>query len=158
VNIYIEGTYIGTASNEHGKYELNYNTTKTATILFQSLGYKTLKQVIEITNFPYQLDVTLQEENFILNESTLENGENPANDIIRKAIASKKQNTEKTDKFEADLYSRGIFRAKEIPKKFLGVEIGDLEGNLDSTRSGVIYLSETVSKIKFEMFNSANQQ
>src|SRR5690606_31943307 len=28
--------------------------------------------------------------------------------------------------------------------------IGDLEGSLDSTRSGVIYLSETVSKIKFE--------
>jgi len=32
-NIYIEGTYIGTASNEHGRYELNYNTTKTVTIL-----------------------------------------------------------------------------------------------------------------------------
>jgi hypothetical protein len=40
-NIYIEGTYIGTASNEHGRYELNYTTTKTVTILFQSLGYKT---------------------------------------------------------------------------------------------------------------------
>jgi hypothetical protein len=157
-NIYIEGTYIGTASNEHGKYELNYNTSKTVTILFQSLGYKTLKQVIEITNFPYQLDVTLQEENFILNEITLQNGENPANEVIRKAIASKKKNTEKTDKFEADFYSRGIFRAKDIPKKFLGVEIGDLEGNLDSTRSGVIYLSETVSKIKFEKPNNLKEE
>ena len=41
------------------------------------------------------------------------------------------------------------FKAKDIPKKFMGVEIGDIEGSLDSTRSGVIYLSETVSKIKF---------
>ena len=32
----------------------------------------------------------------------------------------------------------------------MGVEIGDLDGNLDSTRSGIIYQSETVSKIKFK--------
>jgi hypothetical protein len=36
----------------------------------------------------------------------------------------------------------------------MGVEIGDLEGNLDSTRSGIIYQSETVSKIKFEKPNN----
>ena len=28
----------------------------------------------------------------------------------------KKKNAAKTDKFEADFYSRGIFRAKDIPK------------------------------------------
>src|SRR5690606_29851389 len=35
---------------------------------------------------------------------------------------------------------------------------GDLEGNLDSTRSGVIYLSETVSKIKFEKPNHLKEE
>ena len=150
VNIYIEHTYIGTTTNEIGKYELNFTTSNKVNILFQYLGYKTQKQHIEVNSFPYTLDVKLEEENFTLNEVVVTNGINPADELIRKAIKAKKINSDKTDKFEADFYSRGIFRAKDIPKKFMGVDIGDLDGSLDSTRSGVIYLSETVSKIKFE--------
>ena len=150
VNIYIENTYIGTTSNELGKYELNTTEQKNVHLIFQYLGFKTQKHVLNITSFPYEFDVTLYEEDFQLKEVVVMNGENPANDIIRNAIKSKKKNAAKTDKFEADFYSRGIFKAKDIPKKFMGVEIGDLEGNLDSTRSGIIYQSETVSKIKFQ--------
>ena len=150
VNIYIENTYIGTTSNELGKYELNTTEKNNVHLIFQYLGYKTQKHILNITSFPYEFDVALQEEDFQLKEVVVVNGENPANDIIRNAIKSKKKNAAKTDKFEADFYSRGIFRAKDIPKKFMGFEIGDLDGNLDSTRSGIIYQSETVSKIKFQ--------
>ncbi len=150
VNIYIENTYIGTTTNELGKYEINTTEKSNVPLIFQYLGYKTQKQILNISQFPFEFDVTLQEENFQLKEVVVSNTENPANEIIRQAIASKKKNAAKTDKFEADFYCRGIFRAKDIPKKFMGIEIGDLEGNLDSTRSGIIYQSETVSKIKFE--------
>lgn len=150
VNIYIENTYIGTTSNELGKYELNTTEKNNVHLIFQYLGYKTQKHILNITCFPFEFDVTLQEEDFQLKEVVVMNGENPANDIIRNAIKSKKKNAAKTDKFEADFYSRSIFRAKDIPKKFMGFEIGDLDGNLDSTRSGIIYQSETVSKIKFQ--------
>jgi hypothetical protein len=44
VNIYIDNTYIGTTSNEEGKYELNVNTKKEYTIVFKYLGYKTIKK------------------------------------------------------------------------------------------------------------------
>jgi hypothetical protein len=150
VNIYIENTYIGTTSNELGKYELNTTEKNNVHLIFQYLGFKTQKHVINISQFPYEFDVVLIEEDFQLKEVVVVNGENPANEIIRNAIKAKKKNAAKTDKFEADFYSRGIFKAKDIPKKFMGVEIGDLDGNLDSTRSGIIYQSETVSKIKFQ--------
>ncbi len=150
VNIYIENTYIGTTTNELGKYEINTTEKSNVPLIFQYLGYKTQKQILNISQFPFEFDVTLQEENYQLKDVVVTNTENPANEIIRQAIASKKKNAAKTDKFEADFYCRGIFRAKDIPKKFMGIEIGDLEGNLDSTRSGIIYQSETVSKIKFE--------
>ncbi|WP_445722105.1 DUF5686 and carboxypeptidase regulatory-like domain-containing protein [Flavobacterium sp.] len=150
VNIYVENTYIGTTTNEKGKYELNYNTTNNVSLLFQYLGYKTQKQSLNIASFPHEFNVVLEEENLQLKEVVLLNGINPANEIIKKAIANKKINAAKTDKFEADFYSRGIFKVKDIPEKFMGMEIGDIDGSLDSTRSGVIYLSETVSKIKFE--------
>ena len=157
VNIFIENTYIGTATNEYGNYELNYNIKGKVVLIFQYLGYKSQKHILDITSYPYNFDVVMEEEDFQLQEVVLTNGENPANQIIKNAIASKKKNTEKTNRFEADFYSRGIFRAKDIPEKFMGFEIGDLEGNLDSTRSGVIYLSETVSKIKFEKPNNLRE-
>ena len=150
VNIYIENTYVGTTTNELGKYEINTTEKNNVPLIFQYLGYKTQKQILNISQFPFEFDVTLQEESYQLNDVVVTNTENPAYEIIRQAIASKKKNAAKTNKFEADFYSRGIFRAKDIPKKFMGVEIGDLDGNLDSTRSGIIYQSETVSKIKFE--------
>lgn len=150
VNIYIENTYINTTTNELGNYELNYFEKKNVPLIFQYLGYKTEKHVLNITQYPYQFDNVLEEEKFQLNEVVIDQSKNPADEIITKAIASRKKNAARTDKFEADFYSRGIFRAKDIPKKFMGMEIGDFEGNLDSTRSGIIYQSETVSKIKFE--------
>lgn len=158
VYIYIEDTYIGTSTNEYGFYELNYNTKGTVSVIFQYLGFKTQKHILNITSFPHPFDVVLEEENFQLNEVVVVNGVNPADEIIRKAINSKKSNSKNTDKFEANFYSRGIFRVKDIPEKFMGVEIGDLEGSLDSSRSGVIYLSETVSKIKFERPNNLKEE
>jgi hypothetical protein len=153
VNIYIENTYIGTTSNELGDYELNLNEKKDIHLIFQHLGFKSQKHFISSVKMPYQLDITLIEENYELKELVINTGENPTNEIIKQAIASRKKNAAKTDKFEADFYSRGIFRVKDIPKKFMGIDIGDMDGNLDSTRSGIIYQSETVSKIKFEKPN-----
>ncbi|MEE9350144.1 MAG: DUF5686 family protein, partial [Flavobacteriaceae bacterium] len=72
---------------------------------------------------------------------------NPANEIIKQTINNRKAIAAKTAEFLADFYSRGIFRIENAPEKIMGFELGDLGGGLDSTRSGVIYLSETLSKI-----------
>ncbi len=151
VSIYIENTYNGTTSNEKGNYELNLTTKGKNTIVFQNLGYKTLKKVVEIAQFPYLLDVVLENETYNLKEIVVQNGINPANEIIRNAIKNRKTNNAATKSYEADFYSKGIFRVANMPKKIFGQEIGDMDGNLDTiTRSGVLYLSETVSKIMFE--------
>ena len=84
--------------------------------------------------------------------------DNPANKVIRKAIAARKDNSEKTARFKADFYSRGIFKLKDAPKKIMGQEIGDMDGSLDSTGSGIIYLSETISKIMFEKPNNFKER
>ena len=149
VNIYIENTFTGTTSNEEGNYELNINTPKSYTVVFQFLGYKTLKKEVNIDRFPFVLNATLSEEKISLNEVVVNANENPANKIIRQAIAKRKAHLEKIQSYKADFYSRGLIRIKDAPEKILGQEIGDLGGGLDSTRSGVIYLSETISKIEF---------
>ncbi len=150
VNIYLEGTYIGTTSNNEGNYELNISDNKPFTIVFKYLGYKTLKKELDINMFPYTLNVSLEEENLTLDEVVINSNENPANRIIRHTINNRKTMLENIKSYKADFYSRGLIRIKNAPEKILGQEIGDLGGGLDSTRSGIIYLSETISKIEYQ--------
>ena len=50
VNIYVKDTYLGTTSNEVGKYELNFKSNGNYILLFQYLGYKTHKETILYEN------------------------------------------------------------------------------------------------------------
>ncbi|WP_299117290.1 DUF5686 and carboxypeptidase regulatory-like domain-containing protein [uncultured Winogradskyella sp.] len=147
VNILVENTYKGTTSNDDGYYELNVTEPKTYTIVYTFIGYKTIKKKVTIDKFPYNIDIALEEESVTLNEVVLDTEENPANAIIRQAIAQRKENLEKINSFKADFYSRGLIRIKDAPEKFMGQEI-EIDG-LDSTRTGIIYLSETISKLQF---------
>ncbi len=150
VTIFVENTYNGTTSNEQGKYELNIKTPGKHTIIFQYLGFKTQKKTINIEIFPYVLDVTLLDDSYSINEVVIDPKRNPANEFIKNAIASKKENSKKTARYKADFYSRGIFRIKDAPKSILGQKLDMFDEILDSTRSGILYLSETVSKITFQ--------
>ena len=150
VNIYTEDGRFGTTTNQNGVYELKIEKPGDYQLVFQFLGYKTEKKSITIEAFPHQLNISLETETTSLDEVKLSSGENPANAIIRKAIEFRKENAEKLEAYTADYYSRGLWRIENAPEKILGQEIGDLGGGLDSTRSGIVYLSETISKISYQ--------
>ena len=147
VSVYLNKTVTGTTSNDNGNYILNLKKTGNYTIVFQFLGYKTLKKTVKITSFPFKLNVQLEQENIVLDEISISTKDNPANAIIRNVIANKDKNTDKLAKYTAKFYSRGLYKIKNAPEKFLGQSLGDFGGGLDSTRSGIIYLSETISEI-----------
>ncbi len=147
VNIYIQDTYTGTTTNDLGYYELNVSEAKQYILVFQYLGYK--QQIKEVTpsSFPYALDVVLEEESVSLDAVEISTTEDPAYEIIKKTIAQRKENQERIAQFTADFYSRGVWRVTDMPEKIMGQEVGDFDGALDSTRTGIIYLSETISEI-----------
>lgn len=149
-NVYVKDTYINTTTNDQGKYELNVKIPGTYIILYKYLGYKTEKKVVDYDKTALTVDITLQEEEIQLNDVTINPKVNPAIEIIKNAIANKKENSAKTDKYNADFYSRGIFRVKNLPKSILGQKLDFFDEMIDSTRSGILYLSETVSKITFQ--------
>lgn len=150
VTIHVEDTYIGTITNDLGQYELSYNSKDSFVIVFQYLGYKTAKKTIQPGDNHSEVNIELQEENYQLQTVVIDPKNNPANEIIRAAIKNKKDNSEGTNAFNSDFYSRGIFRIKDAPKKILGQKFDSFDEILDSTRSGVLYLSETVSKITYK--------
>lgn len=153
VNIYLENSYSGTTTNDEGKYELAISEKDTYSIIFQFLGYRTVKKEVSITSFPYSLDITLEESTVSLDEVVINSTEDPAYRIIRETIAKRKENLDKISAYTADFYSRGIWRVDSVPKKILGQDVGDFDGALDSTRTGIIYLSETISHIAYKKPN-----
>jgi Family of unknown function (DUF5686)/CarboxypepD_reg-like domain len=161
VNVYLENTYNNTTANDNGKYSLNVSKTGEYVVVFKFIGFKTKKEKITIESFPYFLNISLNEENFELNEIVINKKINPALAIIKNAIASRKENGEKTSQFTADFYSRGMMKLKNLPKKLMGMEIDideETQSNLDSTGTGIIYLSETVSKIAFKKPSDFNEK
>ena len=150
VNIYLEDSYTGTTSNDEGNFELNLSEKKNYTVIFQFLGYKTIAKEVTIESFPHILNVSMSEESVSLDEVVLSNnGEDPAYRIIRETIARRKENLAKISQFTADFYSRGLWKVQNAPLKIMGQDLGELEGTLDSTRSGIIYLSESISEISY---------
>ena len=153
VSVLEENTYSSTTSNEQGNYQLNVKEIGRNKIIFQYLGFKTQKITVPPESKTVVLDVKMLEESFALNEVVIDPKNNPANAIIKSAIANKRENSEKTARYTADFYSKGMFKVKDLPKKILGqkVDLGeDMASNLDSTGTGILYLSETISKITFE--------
>ncbi|MGJ8743327.1 DUF5686 and carboxypeptidase regulatory-like domain-containing protein [Polaribacter sp.] len=150
VSVYLNKTLTGTTSNDNGDYLLNIKKKGNYTVVFQFIGFKTVKKNVNITSFPFTLNAQLTQENIILDEISISTKDNPANAIIRNVIANKEKNTNKSANYAAKFYSRGLYKIKDAPEKFLGESLGDFGGGLDSTRSGIIYLSETVSEIKYQ--------
>jgi len=158
VNIYLEGSYVGTTSNDDGNYELNVTETGDYTIIYQFLGFKTVAKKVAISSLPHILNISLTEESVSLDEVVLNTSEDPAYRIIRETIARRKINLDKISEYKADFYSRGLWRVEDLPEKILGQEVGDLDGQLDSTRTGIIYLSETISEIAYQKPNDFKEK
>ena len=157
VNIYLENTYTGTTSNDDGLYKLPIQNKGNHTIVYQFLGYKTVTKKINIESFPYTLNISLEPETTSLQEVVIDINEDPANRIIRATINRQKENLANISTYTADFYSRGVWKIKKAPKKILGQSVSGIEQSLDSTRSGIIYLSETMSKISYQQPNNFNE-
>ena len=78
VNVFVENTYNSTTANEVGKYILNINKPGNYAVIFQYLGYKTIKKTVTIEQLPFELNITMAEENFTLNEVVINIKDNPA--------------------------------------------------------------------------------
>lgn len=148
VNIYIQNSTIGTTTNLEGVYTLQLGTGN-YTVVYQYVGFKSIAKRIEIDNNKNQvIDLTLVPETYEMDEIVIAaDAEDPAYAIIRKAQAKRKFHKDQLTNYECDVYMRGINRITSAPEKIMGIDIGDMEGMLDSTRQGIVYLSESVSRL-----------
>ncbi len=147
VNIHIKDSSVGTTTNLSGEFVLK-SQNESVTLIFQYVGYKTIEKVIDLDQSVITLDIQMTPEIYetgIISISA--NAEDPAYAIIRQAQAKRKEYLSRMSNYTCDAYVRGLNKVLDAPEKILGQDIGDMDGNLDSTRQGIVYLSESVSKL-----------
>lgn len=152
VTIYKEGTSKGTVSNLDGAYTLDLEKGSHV-VVFKYIGYAEYKQNVDLTD-SLTLNVTLHEETITVDEVVISaDAEDPAYRVIRKAIQHREEHRSKVEKYSADIYVKGVVKMLKTPKKIFGKEIGDLDGMLDTTGRGIVYLAESQSKVYFHQPN-----
>lgn len=157
-SIYIKGTSKGTTSNIQGNFELDLAPGK-YDLVFQYVGYQQKIVQLQVTPAPQILNIELVEETVELKEIVVNaNAEDPAYPVIRKAIAKRKYYKDLVETYSCEVYIKGNIKFLDAPESFMGFEIGDLGGSLDSNRQGIYYLSESKSKLHFQAPNHFKEE
>jgi hypothetical protein len=148
-SILIKENSTGILTNELGEFEISVNLSKPKTLIVQSVGYKLNEYKLNNAS-PNILKIVLSKDEAQIQLVDIIAGEDPSVPIIKKVISNKPIYLKAQKPYTAELYSKGLVKFLDAPKKILGRELGDLGGALDSNRQGIIYLSESVSELYFE--------
>lgn len=155
-SVYVAGTTMGTTSNENGFYMLSLQPGN-YTITVKSIGYSAQSKDITITNQDQEINFTLKEETIKINEFIVNaDSEDPAYAVIRKAIQKRKFYKEQVEAFSCDVYIKGVQKLKKKPNKVMGLKV-NMNASWD-TASGIIYMSESVSKYNFKQPNKIKEE
>lgn len=148
VSIYLKGTSIGTTSNVDGIYSLPLEPGDYQ-IVFQYVGFEAKTLDIKMTSSPQEQDVVLKPISTNLQEVVVTAGEDPAYRIIRKAIKRRPFYRKEVPQYSCNAYVKGTQYIKNLPESFLGQSLEDFRQGLDSTGTGIIYLSESLSDLHY---------
>ena len=147
-SVSVKGTNITTAANREGYYFLDLDPGKYI-LVCRHVGYEKKEVELMLENVSITLNIVLKEQLVNLKEVIVKAGaEDPAYDIIRKAIRKRKSYQEDNRTYECMVYSKGVMKLRDFPNKLLGREINFEDG--DTSKKKMFYLSETVSKLSVE--------
>jgi hypothetical protein len=150
-NIRVAETTLGTAANIQGEYELKLQSG-TYKLIASYIGYYSDTIEVKLTQNLEQINFRLLESRIDLPEVVVKPGENPALEIIRKAIEKKNARNEKLNQYEFDAYTKGIIRTTEdISAGRSSVSLGI--GGSDTTELKITGILENHSKGYFSKPN-----
>ncbi|MDR6567641.1 DUF5686 and carboxypeptidase regulatory-like domain-containing protein [Chitinophaga ginsengisegetis] len=145
--VFIKGTTTGTTTNAAGQYQLDLAPGQ-YTVVCQYIGFKRTELPLNVNASTQILDFHLQPVNMQIKEVVVKaNGEDPAYAIIRQAIKKRHFYQEQVKEYTCMSYIKGTIGMKNVPGRFMGQKIDKKEMGVDSTGQGMIFLSESVTKI-----------
>ncbi|MDR3093929.1 MAG: DUF5686 and carboxypeptidase regulatory-like domain-containing protein [Bacteroidales bacterium] len=153
-SLYIKELRQGTTANEEGDYELKIPAGN-YTCIFQSMGYETATHNVTIGQGVTLLNIVLKEKIYEIREVVISNKrEDPAYNIMRRAIAMAPYYMNQVKEYDAELYLKGSVHVVKISAVVKRMAKKELEG----IKEGNTYTEESVNEIKFTAPNKYKQK
>lgn len=140
-----EGPPAGCATNGEGRFTLDLPAGR-YTLVVRYVGYATLREAVDLDPGGARVELRLTEQALRLDDVVVRGDEDPAAAILRRAVARREKHRTEARAFSVDAYVKALQRVEEAPERVLGFRL-DAAGVLDSSRSGIVYLSESVSRL-----------
>ena len=150
--IYVEETGSGTSTNQEAYYELQLKEGE-YTLQFKFVGYETIRKEITVKGENIRLDVVLPKQSLLLDEvTTTAKATDPANWMMRKAIAKSSYHRQQIDAYSATVYVKGKGRVNDIP--FYLTSVLKKEGIDEET----MIITESVSEVSYRRPNQFSEK
>jgi hypothetical protein len=148
-NVRVLNTTLGTAANANGYYELKL-LPGIYRLAASYIGYYSDTLIVDLNNSLAEADFSLKRSEIILPEIVILPGENPALEIIRKAIEKKKERNAKLTDYQFEAYTKGLIRTtEEISARRRTVSAG-IGSEKDSAELKITGILENQSKGYFK--------
>ncbi|HVI43815.1 MAG TPA: DUF5686 family protein [Chitinophaga sp.] len=145
--VLIKGTTNGTTTNAAGQYQLELAPGE-YTIVCQYIGYRKTESHINVNASTQTLDFHLQPLKMQIKEVVVKaGGEDPAYAIIRQAIKKRGFYQHQVNEYTCMSYIKGTISLRAVPDRLFGKKIDKKDVGVDSTGKGMVFLSESVTKI-----------
>lgn len=152
-SILVKGTSLGVSANQEGKFSIHLSPGKYV-LDCHYVGYTTSSKQIIVDSANQKVNFVLTQQKLTLKAVVInQNAEDPAYEIIRSAIKKRKFYQSQVKAFQAQVYVKGMIRMINLPEKIFGKKIPEDDRNemgLDSSGKGIIYLTESVTKVSAE--------
>jgi len=152
-SVLVKGTPSGVTANQEGKFSIHLSPGKYV-LDCHYVGYATSSKQITVDSANQKVNFVLTQQKLTLKEVVVKkSAEDPAYEIIRNAIKKRKFYQTEVKAFQAQIYIKGMIRMINLPEKIFGKKIPEddrSEMGLDSSGKGIIYLTESVTKVSAE--------
>ncbi len=149
-SILVKGTPMGVTANNQGEFSITL-APGNYTLECRYVGYSTEEKQIVLKDETKKVNFVLSVQRLSLKEVIIKGkGEDPAYEIIRQAIKKRPFYENQVKAFEAQIYIKGLIKLKSLPNKIFGQKIPEedrTDMGFDSSGKGIIYLSESVTKV-----------
>ena len=135
-------------SNEKGEYSMSLEKGSFS-ISCQYIGYMISTVSLKIEKDTVRLDFRLIPTILLLDEVVIRKSKkDPAYEIIKNAISKRNYHLSQVESYKCQAYIKGLIRTVDFPSSIFGQRIEFEDG--DTSKSKIIFLSETLSEIYFK--------
>ncbi|MBX3239947.1 MAG: carboxypeptidase-like regulatory domain-containing protein [Chitinophagaceae bacterium] len=146
-SVVVKGSTTGVTANSDGIYYLNL-PSGTYTLQCMHVGYATVEKEITVERNDIVVNFVLKRQQLTLKEVVISRGEDPAYEIIRQAIKKRKDYKNPVAAFSCEVYTKGQLTLRDYPQMIFGQRVDFGDG--DSSKSTMLYLSETIATYSFQ--------